>query len=380
MANSDHLDILKQGVETWNRWRKDQADVRPDLSGANLPCTDLSGGDNYYECLIVPSVPRAPVPGADLSGVNCKGARLWKANLAGTIFAGVDLEHSDLRQADLTCTVFDGANLKYATLDGAITSGTRFVGANLLGASMHLRQMGFFDLTGATIGYSKFGDIDFRRVAGLETLIHQAPSTLGIQSCYKSDGRIPASFLRDAGVPDVFISQIKSLVAAMDPIQFYSCFISYSTKDREFAAHLHTDLQDNRVRCWFAPHNIKGGTKIHEQIDEAIRIYDRLLLILSDHSMTSEWVKTEIAHARQKELNENRQVLFPISLVPVANLRDWKCFDVDTGKDSAREIREYFIPDFSNWKDHDAYQHAFQRLVRDLSLEENMSPGAPERS
>jgi hypothetical protein len=37
-----------------------------------------------------------------------------------------------------------------------------------------------------------------------------------------------------------------------------------------------------------------------------------------------------------------------------------------TGKDSAREIREYFIPDFSNWKDHDSYQEAFQRLLSDL--------------
>jgi hypothetical protein len=47
-------------------------------------------------------------------------------------------------------------------------------------------------------------------------------------------------------------------------------------------------------------------------------------------------------------------------------LCDWECFDGDTGKDSAREIREYFIPDFSNWKDHDSYQTAFQRLVTDL--------------
>jgi hypothetical protein len=51
------------------------------------------------------------------------------------------------------------------------------------------------------------------------------------------------------------------------------------------------------VRCWFAPHDVQGGRKLHDQIDHAIRIYDRLLLILSDHSMNSEWVKTEIANA-----------------------------------------------------------------------------------
>ena len=152
----------------------------------------------------------------------------------------------------------------------------------------------------------------------------------------------------------------------MEPIQFYSCFISYSTKDQEFAERLHADLQAKGVRCWFAPHDIASGKKIHEQIDEAIRLHERLLLILSPASIESEWVKTEIAKARKREVREKRRVLFPIRLVDFESLRDWECFDADTGKDSAREIREYFIPDFSKWKDHDSYRTAFDRLLRDL--------------
>jgi hypothetical protein len=85
--------------------------------------------------------------------------------------------------------------------------------------------------------------------------------------------------------------------------------------------------------------------------------------------MNSEWVKTEIAHARQKELNEHRQVLFPIGLARFERILEWKNFDASTGKDSAREIREFFIPDFSDWKNHDAYQRAFERLMRDLKAE-----------
>ena len=153
-------------------------------------------------------------------------------------------------------------------------------------------------------------------------------------------------------------------------IQFYSCFISYSTMDQAFAERLHADLQSKGVRCWFAPHDLQGGKKVHKQIDEAIRVYDRLLLILSEASMNSEWVKTEIANARKRELREKRQMLFPVRLVDFATLRDWQCFDADTGKDSAREIREYFIPDFSDWKTHDNYQHAFDRLLKDLKVEE----------
>ena len=91
--------------------------------------------------------------------------------------------------------------------------------------------------------------------------------------------------------------------------------------------------------------------ELYEQIDEGIRVYDRLLLILSSDSMNSQWVKTEIAHARQKELDENRHVLFPISIVPFETIKTWKDFDADIGKDSARDIREHYIPDFSDWKE-----------------------------
>jgi len=155
-----------------------------------------------------------------------------------------------------------------------------------------------------------------------------------------------------------------------EPIQLYSCFISYSHQDEVFARRLHDALQSYGVRCWYAPEALQGGKKIHEQIDAAIRVYDKLLLILSEHSMNSEWVKTEIANARRREVTQNRRMLFPIRLVDYETIRNWTCFDADTGKDSAREIREYFIPDFSNWKDHDSFEHAFTRLLRDLKADD----------
>jgi hypothetical protein len=85
--------------------------------------------------------------------------------------------------------------------------------------------------------------------------------------------------------------------------------------------------------------------------------------------MSSDWVATEIANAREREAREGKQMLFSISIVPFEKVKSWKLFDADRGKDSAREIREYFIPDFSNWKDYDSYKKAFQRLVRDLKGE-----------
>jgi hypothetical protein len=52
--------------------------------------------------------------------------------------------------------------------------------------------------------------------------------------------------------------------------------------------------------------------------------------------------------------------------VDFAKIQARECFDADRGKDSAREIREYFIPDFSNWQDEKSYRPAFERLLKDL--------------
>ena len=82
--------------------------------------------------------------------------------------------------------------------------------------------------------------------------------------------------------------------------------------------------------------------------------------------MNSEWVKTEIAKARKREVREKTQILFPVSLVPYKKIRNWECFDADTGKDSAREIREYMIADFTRWKNHDFYSKELELLIRDL--------------
>jgi len=321
MANPEHLAKLKEGVEAWNKWRVEHPDVLPDLTSANL--ADLSW-----------------FPGAKVF----LSTYFSGANYSEAVLANANLSRVDLSRADLTRAYLFHANLAHATLDAS-------------------------DMTDAIIGSTSFGDNDLSTVKGLETVRHHSRSTIGVDTIYQSRGKIPESFLRGAGVPDELITYAKSLIAK--PIQFYSCFISYSTKDQAFADRLHADLQNKGVRCWFAPHDVQGGRKLHEQIDEAIRLHDKLLLVLSPHSMESEWVKTEIAKARKREVRDpegvlKRRVLFPIRLAPFETLRDWECFDADTGKDSAREIREYFIPDFSNWKNHDSYQEAFQRLLGDL--------------
>ena len=146
--------------------------------------------------------------------------------------------------------------------------------------------------------------------------------------------------------------------------------------DEEFCQRLHSRMRDKHLRVWYAPEDMKGDKKSHDQIDSAIRIHDKLLLVLSEHSMNSQWVSTEIYKARQREVKEGRQILFPIRLCDMKTIKAWECFDADSGKDMAREVSEYHIPNFSNWKNHDAFEQQFKRLLADLKGETPPTAGA----
>lgn len=353
MANKEHLALLKRGVHPWNAWRRRRRDTRPDLSGADLSGMYLEGAD---------------LKGADLSKVYLRRADLQRADLSEADLSWSDLIRAKLSEADLSWVELTEADLSGADLSGADLRGGNLSGANLREADLTEAKLSGVDLSGANlkdafIQETVFGDTDLTDAIGLDSCQHWGPSTIDFRTLRRS-GKVALPFLRGCGLPDAFIEQLPALLS--QPTQYHSCFISYSTKDQEFADRLYADLQNNGVRCWFAPHDIQAGKKVHEQINQAIHLHDRLLLILSEHSMSSEWVKTEIADARQWEVTEGERILFPIALVDYQEIRSWECFDSDTGKDSAREIREYFIPDFQDWKDNDAYQQSLDRLLRDL--------------
>jgi len=332
--------MLQNGVDAWNQWRRSCPDEFPDLSNCDLQA-------------------------ASLSKINFRNANLRGANLSDSTLCSANLSNAPMEGAHLV-----GADLTYADFSDARLDGAFLTGARLSDAVFRRTKLARTDWHGAMIGFTIFAGVNLDGVQGLETVIHRAPSSIGVETIYLSKGRIPIEFLRGAGLSDDFIEYIPALMTA--PSAFYSCFISYSFSDQEFAEKLYVDLQSAGVHCWFAAHDMRGGDKVFEQIRHAIHLHNRLLLILSETSMASEWVKSEIALARNREAIEGRRVLFPVRLVDFETLREWTCFDADREKDSAREIREYFVVDFSQWRNEASYQWAFERLLNDLKSENGM--------
>ena len=156
MANPEHLTILKQGVEQWNKWRNENPDVRPDLRGADLTSANLRAARLSGACLF----------SANLSMANVRLATLIGADFNIAHLAGANLRGAGLMETDFTETKLSGTNFAQARTWGTL-----------------------------------FANVDLSDAKGLEGVTHIGPSTIGIDTIYTSRGKIPEVFLRGCGVP-----------------------------------------------------------------------------------------------------------------------------------------------------------------------------------
>ena len=351
---------------------------RANLSGANLREANLSWASLYEANLSFATLSGAHLHWVHLSSANLSEARLSGAGLHNAILDRANFSRANLNEANLSFATLDRANLSFAnlseaTLSGAHLRGANFGEANLIGANFTGADLSEANLSKARVAFAVFGKIDLSKTKGLDTVKHEGPSTISTDTLHLSKGQIPEIFLRGCGLsnweieitklyhPNLTSEERTNITYKMldllgdKPIQYYSCFISHSHLDHPFAEQLYNDLQDNGVPCWFAPEKMKIGDKIRPTIDRFIRLHDRLLLILSEHSINSNWVEKEVETAFEEESKRNQTVLFPIRLDETV---------MHTDQAWAADIRRTrHIGDFCGWEDGDGFQRGFQQLV-----------------
>jgi hypothetical protein len=347
MANEEHVRIASWGAGGIDRWRAGFGIEQVlDLSGADLKGIDLSRAKLRHADFRGADLERAnffnsQADLANFEGANLRSARFEMASLCSANFSQADLTKANFWSADLSVANLNGANLRevilnYATLNRTLVSGAHFGGAEFL--------------------QTKLLNMDLSEAVGLDRISQRGGvCSIGVETLYQSKGRIPDNFLKHCGLSSTLITYLHSLVGRA--IEFFSCFISYTEADDDFSQRLYNDLQGEGVRCWRWRDDAKWGSTLIGEVDLAIRLYDKLIVILSEHSLQSEPVIREIERALQKEAREKKEVLFPITLDDA--IFSWQ-------HPLAADVMRKVIGDFRQWKDPAAYKNSLKRLLDTL--------------
>jgi uncharacterized protein YjbI with pentapeptide repeats len=363
MADKESLKVLSQGVKIWNKWRKENHNELIDLRGFSLSGDILIGADFSYVDFGHSNFDEVNLSEANLSASFLHGAILNKVDFSKACLADVFFRRSELVDVN-----FSGADLNDAILQEAEFTRANFTGANLNNT----------DFSSATLDVSIFVSTDLSNSYGLDSVFHSGPLTIGMDTFALSKGIIPKSFLRGCGLSDWAIESVKlhnpGLIneevneilykiydlRASQAVQISPLFISYSHADDPFVDMLETQLNKKGIRFWRDVHEMKAG-RVEKQIDRAMRLNPTVLLILSKHSIRSDWVEHEVRTARRLEKETGRDVLCPIALDDSWKNSPWP-------KRLMEQMMEYNILDFSVWQDDSKFKDVFRRLIDGLEL------------
>ena len=151
MANEEHLDILRQGVEAWNQWRKEHPNIQPDLASADLNRADLRGANLSNANLSDADLHDTNLSNANINSANLSNADLYAATLIRTSFVGTNLSEVDFVKANISEADLSHTQLIMAKLIKANLRHTKLIRANLTGADLYEANLFKANLRGARL-------------------------------------------------------------------------------------------------------------------------------------------------------------------------------------------------------------------------------------
>jgi len=332
MFNQMHLDILNRGVEAWNVWRAKNPFTRPDLSGADLSNRDLQ---------------RIDLSGSLLIGTNLSNSNLHLANFGPACF-----------EKKITIPYWRAARLESASLENSDLTQAYFVSV------FHKTNM-----CGAMCRYTRFVDVhNIADAIGLDMVVHGGKCSIGIDTIFKGQGNIPDRFIRGCGYdPIVQKYVLNGGELEGHSIRLKTCFISYSSKDKEFSSKLSRRLNELGMDYWYDAEHMIDGEGIKEQISHEISSRDRVIIVISQNALDSGWVNFEIKKALDEEKQRKQhspkgwRILFPIMIDDA--------FIESDDPDIILLRKDRVASDFRKVDNHREFENSFKKMVLGLRNE-----------
>jgi DNA-binding NarL/FixJ family response regulator len=108
--------------------------------------------------------------------------------------------------------------------------------------------------------------------------------------------------------PSILVDSVKS---ALELRRIPKLFISYSSEDRQFAERIAQHLHDRGWQVWYDIWEIKIGDSIAQKIQDGLVSSSYLVVLLSEASVRSKWVKEEIDAAFVQQLEDESIKILP---------------------------------------------------------------------
>lgn len=331
---------------------------RADLSGANLNGGYLSRANLRWGQLRDTQLRGAALNRVDLSGgqlhnADLRGADLSFANLSYADLSGANLAAADLREANLFLSDLSDANLSDSGLTGTVLDLANLTGADLRRALLVRTRLDNALLAGAVLEMTLFGDCDLSRALGLDKAQHQGPSSIGLDTLARSQGRISPEFLRRAGVAELLIEVQEQLAAAPG---FDRILLVGSVKDGEFMGKLEGGLRAAGLACWQLAVDDEAAFTAEEGESLLSRViyYDRPVLVCSEEALGSPygWRAFE-----QLARDKGRDAVAVVLDEGMEGLAD----------DLGAALRRVTVVDFRGWGEGERYGEGLARLRAALS-------------
>lgn len=150
--------------------------------------------------------------------------------------------------------------------------------------------------------------IDYR--VGIADTLKQQASIRRTQRDYQIAQKLyQAALVVASEIGDqVRAGEIREELAALEVVMGKDIFISYSHHDRDFVERLARDLRDAGLTVWWDEWEIKVGDSIIQKVSEGINQSAYLAVVLSPHSVKSNWVQRELGSALMKQLSAERDI------------------------------------------------------------------------